>query len=203
MNQSLEQDLRSYCKLLDSQLFEDKLLQPLTNLAKSICSKYEVPQNEYDNMVADLVSHAATILPKYYDENKSNAKATCYILMSQYLSNQCSYNQKQKRDFKRLVYIEDLDNSNERITHLIALEIDDFQLMKQTLLEHRNLFKRLKNKLHRNIVKRIIEAIEHPERFKSNKGSFTINIAKRCGVERGVIYKVISDMKDIIESVSA
>lgn len=202
INYNLETDLRMYCKTLDGQLFEKQLYNPLTYLAKSICASNRITKQEIENgIVEDMVSHAATRLPEYYDETKGNAKAAVYVLMSQYLSNQRSYNNKQKRSSVKTLYIEDLEHSDDHICALVQVEIDELTLMKQTLLQHRNLFKRLKTKLHRKIANKIIEAIEFPERFSSNKQSFTTSIAKRCGVAPNAIYTVIGNMREIITSV--
>ena len=203
INYNLETDLRVYCKTLDSQLFSDCLYNPLTYLAKSICTKNRVTKQEIENgIVEDMVSHASTKLPEYYDESKGNAKAACYILMVQYLSNQRAFHNKQKRDSKKVIYIEDLEHSDDRVCALSEVEIDELTLMKQTLLQHKKLFKRLKNKLHIKIANKIIEAIEYPERFTSNKQSFTTNIAKKCGVAPNAIYNVIGSMREIIASVN-
>jgi hypothetical protein len=191
INSNLESDLQEYCKTLNSCLFEDKIYLPLTYLAKSICSKRKVKQYEYDcGVVEDMVSTAITKLPEYYKPNKGKAKAAAYVLMSQYLLNRLMKNHEQS---KKTIFIEDTEETE--LCRVVEVEIDDLELMRQTLNEHSDLVKRIKNKLHRKVARTIIAAINDPNKFRSNKNSFTISISKKCNISPQTVYHAVRAMR--------
>lgn len=200
INHNLEQDLQEYCNNIDSQLFEDRLYQPLINLAKSILTKRNIKIT--DELIADMVSECSIKLPEYYNKNKGTAKNASYILMDQFLLNKLSFENKQKRNKNKVIYIEDIENSDEHISKLIVVEINELEAMKATLLQNRSLFQRLKKKLHRKVALKIIDAIENPNNYKSNKQSFTISIAKHCKVKSTVVYSVIRNMREIMNEIA-
>src|ERR1035441_4966666 len=126
INKSLEQDLRTWCKTGDNTLFEKSIYGPLTNLAKSIIIKRFNKCEDYDERVTDMVSECSVKLPVLFDESKdSTAKALSYVIMDQFLLNQIEFNKKQKRSIiNKTIYIEDIENGVDGITHLIEIEVD-------------------------------------------------------------------------------
>ena len=191
INSNLESDLRNYCRTLDTHLFEDQIYFPLTYLARSICAKRKVKQYEYDcGIVEDMVSTAILKLPEVFDEKRGAAKSMAYIIMSQYLINRLIRNHEQS---KKTIFIEDVEEGD--LCKVIEVELDDITLMKQTLNEHKDLVKRIKNKVHRKVAKTIIDAINNPEKFQTNKHSFTISISKKCKTNPQTIYQVVRAMR--------
>ncbi len=199
INHTLEADLKEYCKTLNGELFAEKLYQPLCNLAVSILNKNNYGlKREIDELIQDMVAEASIKLPKYYNSEKGTAKVMAYIIMKQFLCHEIAYNSKLKRNPAKTVYIEDLEAETGNVCHVIEVEIDEMALMKQSLLEKRELFYRLESALHQKVANTIIEYIEHPELYKCKKFSYIKNIAKECRTSTKTIYTVIKLMRGLM-----
>lgn len=197
INSNLENDLKEWCKTSNDQLFTDFIYQPLRYLAVDILSKYKynVKSEDRDNIINDMVSTVCIKLPECYDESRGKCKSMVYIIMKQYLIQNYNFNSKQKRDITKTLFLEDLDNDMDRI---IEIELDEFQLMKNTLLENKHLLLKLKSKLNIRIVTSIINAIENPLEYQSNMNSFIGNISLKCNTNARKVHSVIHEMKKIM-----
>jgi len=202
INSNLEEDLKLYCKNQDSQLFEEKIYSPLKYLCASICQRNKINSNVIEETVNDMVSFIAVELPRIYDETKGGkAKSMAFILGRQWLSRERIRNTRNCRDMRKTIYIEDIANfdHNQNITSVLEVEIDLLQLQKNTLLQNKELFERLDNKLHRKVSLMILKAIEKPELFKESKGTLTGSIAKRCSTTIDKVQDVIRRMRVMVK----
>lgn len=198
MNNNLEEDLCLYCVTKDSILFEEKIYNPLTYIAKSICAKNKATKREYqDGIVEDMVSHISITLPEYFDsEKKGKSKSAAYILMSQYLSKQRSFNNKKKRSSKMTFYIEDIEN----FEGVIEINIDPVQIMKLSLENKNYLFEKLNNKLHYDISQTIIDAINNPDKYECHLNSYVKSIAIKCQCTVDTVHNVIKSMNRLVSN---
>lgn len=199
INSTLEADLRLYCKTIDGNLFQEKLYQSFKYMAAYICKKREVSTNDIEDMITDMVSHAAITIPVYYNESKGTAKAALYILLNQYLLQKINHGKQQKRDRKKLIFIEDIENFDGYTASVIEIEVDLFTFNKHTLKEKQQLFKKLNDKLHNKVVDKIIQAIQEPSKFKQTKFSYVNDIAKKCNTRKTKVYETIKYMHAIVE----
>ena len=203
INKSLEQDLRTWCKTGDNTLFEKSIYGPLTNLAKSIIIKRFNKCEDYDERVTDMVSECSVKLPLKFNENKGTAKVLSYVIMDQFILNQIESNKKQKRSIiNKTIYIEDIENGVDGITHLIEIEVDLTEYQKKTLMEKKELFDRLDNETHRKISKVILDAIENPNNYKKVNNSFTSDIAEKCLVSVLVVRNTINQMRKLVQELN-
>ena len=196
INSSLEQDLINYCQTHDSYLFETNLYLPLKYLAASICQRMKLSKKEYqDGLIDDMVSTCAIKLPEVFDIKKGKAKSMAFIIMSQYILQLKQYNKKQKRDSKKTIYLEDMESD---LALVYEIQIDEFQLMKNSLLENKALFESIKSKVDKRIALKIIDIIENPDNYQSYFNSYTVEIAKCCNTKALRVYKVIKTMKQMM-----
>lgn len=193
---NLEESLREFCKSKDGKLFEEKLYEPLTKMANYICTKRKITKREFqDGIVSDMVSVAAIQLPQFYDETKGLAKNSAYILMNQYLLQQREYKNKNKRNYTKTFYIEDMEHNGV----LIEIEFDELKYMKSELLERKKLFEALENPLYRTISSKILECIEKPELYECVQNSYIKSIAKKAETNIQQVYAAIKEMRKIIQ----
>jgi len=198
INNNLEEDLQSYYNTQDSDLFEDKLYLPLKYMAASICKKFGIKQ-DIDEVINDMVSSSILKLSNSYDKSKGTTKAAIYIYMSQYLSKQLQYNNRNKRSSLKTLYIEDLNKYDGHTVHLIEVEVDELIMMKQTFLEKQEIFKQLKTKLQRKIAEEIINFVESgSNEYVSNYAEY---IASKCKCSDKSVYSTIIFMRNLMEMI--
>lgn len=203
-NTNLEIDLRSYCKNQNSDLFSDKIYDASRYLASSICLKYKIPSEEIEETILEMVAEASIKLPEYYDDKKGMAKNMLYIIMKQYLLHKFKFDQRMKRDKKKLVFIEDLNDIdiNNKISKLIEVEIDELELQKNILLNNSDfIIERLEKILHKKIAGHVIECIKSPEKYITKKGTKTFSIAKKCKTNMNVVRRTLSRMNEIVSEI--
>jgi len=205
INPSLEENLKEYCLTLDSDLYEEKIYLPLTYLARSICEKRRIEPRDYsDGIVEDMVSHVTVKLPDYYRAEKGTCKATAYVLMDQYLVRKQMRDSCQKRDRKKIIYIEEMQDGGNHLCKLLEIDVDEMKLMKSLLLEHREIFNSMRGIKKRKIVDTIIDAICNPNEYKTNPdaciSSYVKDIANRCRVKRTAVQMVLREMKELWKS---
>jgi hypothetical protein len=94
-----------------------------------------------------------------------------------------------------------LEENDVHIAHVIEIVVNDVELMKQSLLERKQLFQRISNKLHKKVAMKVIEAIERPQAYSSNKNSFVVCIAKKCKTNVQMVYAVIKIMKRMMAEI--
>jgi hypothetical protein len=201
INPTLEQNLRDYCKTQDSNLFEEKIYNAARYHAASICKKYNISSNEIEETIQDMVAEMSVKLPKCYDEKRGMAKNMMYVLMSQSVIHKFRIDQAMKRDKKRLIYLEDLNDVDieSKISKLIEVEIDELQLQKNILLTNKEfLIEKLENMLHKKIAFHVIACIEDPEKYKTRKGTKTFSIAQKSKASIHIVRRVISKLNLIV-----
>jgi hypothetical protein len=205
INPTFEENLKEYCLTLDSDLYEEKIYLPLTYMARSICEKRGVEDRDYsDGIVEDMVSHVTVKLPEYYCPDKGTCKATVYVLMDQYLVRKQMRDSCQKRDRKKIIYIEEMPGEENGICKLMEIDVDEMKLMKSLLLEHRDIFRSMRGMKKRKIVDTIIDAICNPNEYKTNPdaciSSYVKDIAGRCKVNRTTVQRVLKEMRVLWKS---
>ena len=200
ISSTLEQDLKEYFLSQDSDLFENKLLEPLSYMAAYAATHKKVNQRLiFDGIVSDMISEGIIKFVKYFDETKGTAKATIYVMMAQYLDKRIRSDLAQKRNSKKTVYIEDIEGFDGYTSMVYEFEFDEFQYMKQVLLEKSGVFQRLKTKLNRNIAEKIIEVIKEPEKFNLYD-NYVDFIAKCCSCHAQTVYETMKMMKNLLKS---
>lgn len=193
MNQKLEECLQTYCQTKDSDFFEENLYEAFKAYAASICLKWKIPSRDINNMVTDLVSHAAIELPKKYDpKREKTAKGMLYVLMNQLISKKIKYDTRGKRDCRKLLFVEEIEDYG--IVSLLEIEMNDLTKMREVLIENRHMFEKLDTVLQRTIAKEIVKVIQT---LPDNDNYITF-IAKQCKCSLNVVYQTIQLMHRLL-----
>jgi hypothetical protein len=150
-----------------------------------------------NDIVLDMVSECSIKLPASFNPAKgSTCKAMAYIIMKQFLLDRFKFFGRKKNT--QTIFIEDLEDGVDGISRLVEIEIDFFEYNKQTLMEKKELFNRIENKLHRKVANRIVDAIENPNRYTESYCSFIKDISKKCKVSVNNVYSTIHLMRELM-----
>ena len=184
----------------DNTFFTERLYHPIRYMALSIAEKRGYRGLEIEEIASDMISNCWINFPLKYNENKGSSKSMLYIVLDQFLLNKVSYDNAEKRGKKKTIYIEDTYNSlKDNEIHIIKIEIDLVEFLKNNLDERIDLIDNIGNKLHKKIARHIIEAIEHPEHYTVVRNSLISSIAKKSKSTVYQVHYVIKLMNAIME----
>jgi len=200
----LEESLQLWCQNQDSDFFATHLYDIFRYYAASLCTKYGVKSNDIPDTIQDLMSHSCIELPLKYDNTKGTCKAALYILMSRYLFNKIRSENQEKRDKKKLIFIEDVNNEEALFgvssLYEFHVDMDKWDELKTILLSHKCIFNNITGAQEKKIKDMVIRCIEHPEEFQCEYNSYVKDIAKKSKSKTSQVYYVLEKMHDSILS---
>jgi hypothetical protein len=195
---NLETNLKNWVLTGNEELFEQEIYPYFKYLAAYICKKHNL-KKDIDITINDLVSECSIKLPSKYNPEEGTAKCLCYVIMNQYLSNQARFNSQSKRDYKKLIYIEDLENTDEYHSSIIELELDIFTYYKSTLLERTDVLDKLNTKLTKSIYLEIIKCLnELPD-----EANYVNYIATKCKCSLKSVYNTLDLIRNLLSTNSS
>jgi uncharacterized protein YpiB (UPF0302 family) len=195
----LELNLKLWCAGQNEDIFNSFVYPYLSYLAAHICKKYNITSRDIPDTINDITSHLSIELPiKYNIKKKGTVKALAYIIATQYILDNISYSERQKRDIRKLIYLEDINNEDHEPVHLLEVQIEDNLLvMKEWLVKNKaGIIKQLSSKLKRKIAGKLIHYIEVP----NNKTKNYITLAsKECKCSLKTIYNTVEEIQGILQ----
>jgi len=193
INNNLEANLKEYCITRSSDLFERELYSYFRYLAAFICKRKKITK-DIDILINEMIAEVSFKLPATYNKDKGTAKCRVYIIMNDYILKQYKFNSQSKRDYKKVIYIEDMENQDEIHTHILEIEVDIFQYYKATLLGKTDILDKLETKLQKAIYKQVIKCLtELPD-----NDNYVDIITKRCKCSFKTVYNCLGLVRNIL-----
>ena len=200
MIENLEQNLQEYCRTQNSDLFGEHLYEFFQIAAAHQCNKLNI-KNNVEDVIADVVGYASIQLPLKYNSSEGKAKSFLFKIMANYLNNKIRDENRDKRDVKMLIYLEDLKHYEDEeygITHMFEITVNNIQELKSILLSNKPLFNKIKVRKQKKIKDAILKCIENPETFEEAYGSYVKDIAKKTKSKISDVYYVVNKMNEIV-----